>query len=65
MSEKDLGKVLTTDYPRVEEVTERMVCATKDQSLSMRGSVRLMTSRLSTSKENEERRRQALRPFSK
>jgi len=56
--------VVDTHFPRVDSVTRKMVEAATRQSHLMRGSVRLMTGRLSTSAELEERRREALKPLS-
>lgn len=57
-------EVVNTDFSHVEQVTRSMVQAAAGQYLVMRGSVRLMTGRLSTSAELEERRRQAMLPLS-
>ncbi len=64
MSFNDWTEVVELDFPRVDRVTRRMVEAATRQSLLMRGSVRLMTGRLSTSEELEERRYQARKPLS-
>ncbi len=64
MPVKDWVEVVDVDFPVVEQVTRHMVEAAAGQSLLMRGSVRLMTGRLSTSEELEERRRQARKPLS-
>lgn len=50
-------------FPKVSSVTKLMVEAAARQSLLMRGSVRLMTGRLSTTEDLEERRRQAEKPL--
>ena len=57
-------EVVDTDFSHVEQVTRHMVQAATRQYLVMRGSVRLMTGRLSSSAELEERRRQAMQPLS-
>ncbi len=56
--------VVELDFPRVDRVTRRMVEAATRQSMLLHGCVRLMTGRLSTSAELEERRYQARKPLS-
>lgn len=63
MIEKDWTKLVETDFPKVEQVTKNMVYGSRNQSLQMRGSVRLMTGKLSTSEAIEQRRQRALKPL--
>jgi len=51
------------DFPEAKKVTQGMVEAASRQKHKMRGSVRLMTGRISTSDELAERRRQAKQPL--
>jgi len=61
MIEKDWTTVVETDFPKVEQVTKAMVFGARNQSLQMRGSVRLMTGKLTTSEALEQRRQRALK----
>mgnify|MGYP000979125541 CR=1 FL=1 len=63
VDEEGWVRVIDKDLRRVDKVTRTMVEAAGRQRHSMRGSVRLMTGRLSTSEELEERRRQARKPL--
>jgi len=56
-------EVIEKKFPQVEQVDRKMLQAAARQSFLMRGSVRLMTGRLSTTEELDERRRQARRPL--
>jgi len=60
----DWMRVVDVDFPKLLEVTQRMVSGPRIMSLLMRGSVRNVIGKLSTSKQLEERREQALRPLS-
>ncbi|MBN1343290.1 MAG: hypothetical protein JXQ73_11455 [Phycisphaerae bacterium] len=63
MAVKNWVEVVEEKFPKVEKVSRQMVEAAARQSRLMRGSVRLMTGRLSTSEELEERRCQASKPL--
>lgn len=56
--------VVDVDFPKLSEVTQRMVSGPRIMSLLMRGSVRNVNGKLFTSKQLEERRERALRPLS-
>ena len=60
---KTWEQVVELDFPEVTAVTRKMVEAASRQTHILRGSVRLMTGRFSTSEELEERRQRALRPL--
>jgi len=64
MPVKNWAEVAKTDFPRVEEVTRTMVDRAKTQSPVIRGSVRLMTGRISTTAELEDRRKEARKSLS-
>ena len=55
--------VVEKPFPTAKKVTQRMIDAATAQGRKMRGSVRLMSGRLSTTDQLEERRRQARRPL--
>jgi len=63
MFEKDWTTVVETDFPKVDQVTKKMQVGLSRQSLKMRGSVRLMAGKLSTTEALEERRQRALKPL--
>jgi len=56
-------EVIDKDFPHVEKVTQIMVESPRRLKHLMRGSTRLITSRLSTTSELRERRRQARKPL--
>ncbi len=62
ISNKDWTKVVDVDFPRID-ITKKMKARLLYQSLNLRGSVRLMVGKLSTTEEIEERRHRALEPL--
>jgi hypothetical protein len=63
MAVEDWVKVVGVPFPKVERVTRQMVEAVAGQSLLTRGSVRLMTGRISTTDEIEQRREEGKKPL--
>ena len=56
-------KSVKEDFPVPDRVDREMVDAVGGQSLLMRGSVRLMTGRISTADEIERRREEGTKPL--
>jgi hypothetical protein len=53
--------VVDKDFPKIKEVTKTMVLFASNQSLQIRGCVRLATGRISTTKNLEDRRNQLIK----